>query len=228
MVSALDPLAPPPDELEWLPISISQTRGQNSAYPAESELPDLELSAIDENELITFRASDGAPDEAQRPTSPPEPVLPTLVLKRIEPYEEYIRRGPPTKRRGRPCTRPISPSATVPTRRRRIRGRPEPPLPTEEDLLEEVQVDPLDAWPSTRHVQPQIASEPESADVAVPTWRGIQIGPATATEAQLVVDVLSAIRDGAPVEEKERLGRAVLGLPASYGPSIKAVRSSYG
>ena len=58
-----------------------------------------------------------------------------------------------------------------------------------------------------------MASEPESAVVAILTWRGIDIDPATATEAQVVVDILAAIRDGAPAEEKERLVRAVLGLP---------------
>ena len=74
-------------------------------------------------------------------------------------------------------------------------------------------MDPLKAWPLTRHVKARMASEPESADVAVLTWRGMEIGPATATEAQLVVEVLSAIRDNAPTEEKERLVQAALGLP---------------
>ena len=47
----------------------------------------------------------------------------------------------------------------------------------------------------------------------------MDIGPATAAEARLVIDILATIRDGAPVEEKERLVRAVLGLPDSYPPN---------
>ena len=81
------------------------------------------------------------------------------------------------------------------------------------DCPEEVQIDPLADWLSTRHVQPQTALEPESADVAILTWHGIDIGPATATEAQVVVDILAIIRDETPAEEKERLVRAMLGLP---------------
>ena len=76
-------------------------------------------------------------------------------------------------------------------------------------------MDLIDAWPPTRHIKARMAPEPESANVAVLTRRGIEIGPATATEARLDVDFLSAIRDDAPTEEKKHLVRAVLGIPNS-------------
>ena len=209
---------------EWLPISISRARGQNATDTVESELADLEISAFTEEKHVDFLVEEGADDGARRPTPPPEQEKPKLVPRRIEPYEEYLRRGHPTKRRGRPRTRPSPPPVTGPIRRRRIRGRPEPASPPTKSRHrrtpspEEVQMDPLADWPTTRHVQPQVASEPESSDVHVLTWRSIEIGPATAAEAKLVVDILATIRDGAPTEEKERLVRAVLGLPGSYDP----------
>ena len=94
-----------------------------------------------------------------------------------------------------PC--PSSPPVTGPVNRRWIRGRPEPASPSKEDDPEEIKSEPLADWPSTRHVQPQTALEPESADVAILKWRGIDIGPATANEAQVVADILAIIRDEA-------------------------------
>ena len=200
-------------EAEWLPISISRARGQNTVDTDGSELTEWELSTVE------FLMEDSA-EEARGPTPPPEQDRPKLVPQWIDSHEDYLNRRHPTKRRGRPRTRPSSPPVTEPPRRRRVRGRPEPPLPTGEDGPEETQADPLEDWPTTRHVQPRMASEPESADVDVLTWRGIEIGPATASEAKLVVDILATIRDGAPTEEKERLVRAVLGLPSSYDPAL--------
>ena len=187
---------------EWLPISISRARGQNSTDAVESKLADLEISAFTEEKHIDFLVDMGADDGARGPTPPPEQDKPKLVPRRVEPYEEYLRRGLPTKR---------PPPVTGPIRRRRIRGRREPASPPGKERPEEVQMDPLADWPSTRHVQPQTAFEPESADVAILTWRGIDIGPATATEAQVVEDILAIIRDTVLAEEKERRVRAMLG-----------------
>ena len=196
---------------EWLPISISRARGQNATDTVESELADLEISAFAEEKHVDFMVEEGADDGARGPTPPPEQDRPKLVPRRIEPYEEYLRHQRPTKRRGRPRTRPSPPPVTGPLRRRRIRGRRAPASSPKRDDPEDVHMDPLADWPSTRHVQPQNALEPESADVAILTWRGIDIGPATATEAQVVVDILAIIRDTVPAEEKERKVRAMLG-----------------
>ena len=62
---AADPLAPRPDEPEWLPISISRIMGQNAADAVESELADLEISAIDEATIVDFQVEDESPDEAR-------------------------------------------------------------------------------------------------------------------------------------------------------------------
>ena len=152
-----DPLGSQATETEWLPISISRTRGQNATDAVESELTDLEISAIDEAELISFRVENESPDEARGPTPPPELALPKLVPWRIEQYEEYIRRKPPAKRRGRPRTHLIPPPVTGPVRRRRIRGRPEPSSPEKDDLPEIVQADPFEVWPPIRHVKARMA-----------------------------------------------------------------------
>ena len=198
-------------EAEWLPISISRARGQNTADTDGSELTEWELSTIE------FLMEDSA-EKDREPTPPPEQDLPKLVPQWIEPHEDYLNRRYPTNRRGRPRTRPSPSPVREPTPRRWIRGRPEPISPTREDDPEEVHIDPLEDWPTTRHVRPQTSLEPESADVDVLTWRGIEIGPATASDAKLVVDILAAIRDEAPREEREWLMRAVLGLPDSYEP----------
>ena len=177
-------------EAEWLPISISRTRDQNPMDPVEAELADLRVAAIDfmvDNEYINFLAEDPT-EEAQDPTSSPEPT--------------------------RTC--PSPPPVEEPAPRRWIRGRPEPTSPTREEDPGEVHGDPLENRPTTRHARPQTPIEPESADDNVLTWRGIKIGPATASEAKLVVDILAAIRDEVPTEEKEQLMRAVLGLPTSH------------
>ena len=179
-------------EAEWLPISISRTRDQNPTDTVEAELADLKVAAIDfmiDDENSNFLAEDST-EEARGPTPSPEP--------------------------DRTC--PSPPPVGEPASRRWIRGRPEPVSPTREDDPEEVHVDSLENWPTTRHVRPQTSLEPESADVDVLTWRGIEIGPATASDAKLVVDILAAIRDEAPMEERERLMRAVLGLLDSYEP----------
>ena len=187
---------------------LASQRPKHGGHP-RVELTEWELSTVE------FLMEDSA-EEARGPTPPPEQDRPKLVPQWVEPHEDYLNRRHPTKRRGRPRTRPSPPPVTEPHRRRRIRGRPEPPLPTEEDSPEEAQADPLEDWPTTRHVQPRMASEPELAGIDVLTWRGIEIGPATASEAKLVVDILAAIRDEAPTDEKEWLVRAVLGLPDSY------------
>ena len=106
------------DAEEWLPISISRARGQNSTEAVETELADLEISAFTEERHIDFLIEEGADDGARGPTPPPEQNKPKLVPRRIEPYEEYLRRGHPNKRRGRPRTRPSPPPVTGPIRRR--------------------------------------------------------------------------------------------------------------
>ena len=83
------------DAKEWLPISISRARGQNSTDTVESKLADLEISAFTEEKHIDFLVEAGADDGARGPTPPPEQDKPKLVPRRVEPYEEYLRRGHP-------------------------------------------------------------------------------------------------------------------------------------
>lgn len=70
-----DSLGPQATEPEWLPISISRTRGQNTADTVE--LADLEISAFDDVKLVDFQIAGESPDEARGPTPPPERVSPS-------------------------------------------------------------------------------------------------------------------------------------------------------
>ena len=44
-------------EAEWLPISLSRARGQNTTDIVESEFADLEISAFTEEKLIYFQVA---------------------------------------------------------------------------------------------------------------------------------------------------------------------------